>query len=63
MEPTQISKYNTFLQLGLVTMSIGAPVWGIQGHPLLEAYWYLVATTTVVSGCSYFVKDKAAYKR
>jgi len=63
MEPTQISKYNTFLQLGLVTASIGAPIFSLSDHYLLQSYWYLVAVTTVVSGCSYFVKDKSAYIR
>jgi len=63
MEPTQISKYNTFLQLGLVTASIAAPIFSFNDHFLLHSYWYLVAVTTVVSGCSYFVKDKSAYIR
>merc|ERR1712168_373153 len=63
MEPTQISKYNTFLQLGLVTASIAAPIFSLNDHYLLQSYWYLVAVTTVVSGCSYFVKDKSAYLR
>lgn len=63
MEPTQISKYNTFLQLGLVTASIAAPIWGFADHSVLHAYQYFVATTTVVSGCSYFYKDKSAYMR
>lgn len=63
MEPTEISKYNTFLQLGLVTISIAAPIYNLMDHTLLHAYWYLVGTSTVVSGLSYFVKDKAAYRR
>jgi len=62
MEPTQISKYNTFLQLGLVAMSTAAPILGLVDHTLLQAYWYLVGTTTVISGLSYVVKDKSAYK-
>jgi len=61
MEPTQISKYNTFLQLGLVALSMTAPVLGFVNHPYLQAYWYLVGSTTVLSGLSYIVKDKSAY--
>ncbi|XP_057316706.1 probable cardiolipin synthase (CMP-forming) [Hydractinia symbiolongicarpus] len=61
MEPTGISKFNTFLQLGLVGLSVAAPVFHFTDHSLLHAYWYLVASTTVLSGLSYVVKDKSAY--
>ncbi|XP_047133095.1 probable cardiolipin synthase (CMP-forming) isoform X1 [Hydra vulgaris] len=61
MDPTQISKYNTFLQLGLVSLSVSAPLFNFVGHPLLQVYWYLVAVSTLTSGLSYIFKDKSHY--
>ncbi|KAI0022075.1 hypothetical protein F4780DRAFT_735475 [Xylariomycetidae sp. FL0641] len=58
VRPTTISKYNTFLQLGLMGATITAPVLTADVSTALTAFQYLVATTTVWSGLSYvFSKD------
>eukprot|EP00794_Sanderia_malayensis_P019887 gene19887-21828_t len=61
MKPTQISKYNTGLQLGLVAFCLAAPVFGFVDNYMLQAYWYLVGATTVISGLSY-VANKDTFK-
>ncbi|KAI3647081.1 hypothetical protein MP228_007302 [Amoeboaphelidium protococcarum] len=59
IKPTQISKYNTFLQLVLMGSSLSAPVlFGVESHWLLSTMQYTVAASTVLSGASYvFAKD------
>ncbi|KAF2965776.1 hypothetical protein GQX73_g7800 [Xylaria multiplex] len=58
VRPTTISKYNTFLQLGLMGATIVAPVVAVDVSSAMTALQYLVATTTVWSGLSYvFSKD------
>ncbi|KAL2039127.1 hypothetical protein N7G274_008176 [Stereocaulon virgatum] len=56
VRPTRISKINTFLQLGLigVTMS-GLAMGGLgeTGQAMLEISWWIVGATTVWSGGSY----------
>ncbi|KAI3336548.1 hypothetical protein HD806DRAFT_474029 [Xylariaceae sp. AK1471] len=58
VRPTTISKYNTFLQLGLMGATMVAPVLTADVAGAMTAFQYLVATTTVWSGLSYvFSKD------
>ncbi|OTB04964.1 hypothetical protein M426DRAFT_320268 [Hypoxylon sp. CI-4A] len=58
VRPTTISKYNTFLQLGLMGATMTAPLLSADVGVAMTAFQYLVATTTVWSGLSYvFSKD------
>ncbi|KAI0166229.1 hypothetical protein GGR57DRAFT_445924 [Xylariaceae sp. FL1272] len=58
VRPTTISKYNTFLQLGLMGATMVAPVVAIDVSAAMSAFQYIVATTTIWSGLSYvFSKD------
>ncbi|KAI0431521.1 CDP-alcohol phosphatidyltransferase-domain-containing protein [Xylaria sp. FL1042] len=58
VRPTTISKYNTFLQLGLMGATMLAPVVAVDVGSAMTAFQYIVATTTVWSGLSYvFSKD------
>ncbi|KAK4223702.1 hypothetical protein QBC38DRAFT_487096 [Podospora fimiseda] len=59
VKPTMISKWNTFLQLGLMGMTAVAPVTGVVDlRGVLTGLQYIVATTTIWSGASYvFSKD------
>ncbi|KAI1078490.1 CDP-alcohol phosphatidyltransferase-domain-containing protein [Whalleya microplaca] len=58
VRPTTISKYNTFLQLGLMGATMVTPVVGVDVGVAMAAFQYLVATTTLWSGLSYvFSKD------
>ncbi|KAJ2893983.1 hypothetical protein MKZ38_008045 [Zalerion maritima] len=62
VRPTTISKYNTFLQLGLVGLTTAQPIiepWtGVGLGGFLGIFQYVVAVTTVWSGASYvFSKD------
>ncbi|BGP55123.1 hypothetical protein JCM8202v2_002718 [Rhodotorula sphaerocarpa] len=53
VHPTQISKYNTFLQLVLVGVTTVAPLLPVDlGTPLVALQW-IVAATTIASGLSY----------
>ncbi|KAI1803221.1 hypothetical protein F4811DRAFT_525967 [Daldinia bambusicola] len=58
VRPTTISKYNTFLQLGLMGATMVTPLLAADVGMAMTAFQYLVATTTVWSGLSYvFSKD------
>ncbi|KAL2164558.1 hypothetical protein VTH06DRAFT_3775 [Thermothelomyces fergusii] len=59
VRPTQISKYNTALQLGLMGLTTLAPVIpAVDLSTPLSILQYVVATTTVWSGASYvYSKD------
>ncbi|XP_067119544.1 probable cardiolipin synthase (CMP-forming) [Centruroides vittatus] len=58
LSPTFISKVNTTLQLTLAAITLAAPVFQYVDHPYVQALWYGVASTTVISGMSYiFGKD------
>lgn len=62
VHPTTISKYNTFLQLGLMGATMVAPVLtGVELAGALAVGQYVVAGTTVWSGASY-VYSKDAVK-
>lgn len=62
--PTGISKANTAVQLGLVAATLAAPVFGFVDHGALHAFWYLTASTTVLSGLTYlFTKDAYQFIR
>ncbi|KAI9677596.1 MAG: hypothetical protein M1817_006550 [Caeruleum heppii] len=59
VHPTQISKINTALQLGLIGACMGKPlISGMDVEGLMMGMQYLVATTTIWSGLSYvYTKD------
>ncbi|KAJ1335283.1 cardiolipin synthase (CMP-forming) [Microdochium nivale] len=58
VRPTTISKYNTFLQLGLMGATMVMPFVGADVSLAMTALQYTVATTTIWSGLSYvFSKD------
>ncbi|KAI1384499.1 uncharacterized protein F4822DRAFT_433043 [Hypoxylon trugodes] len=58
VRPTTISKYNTFLQLGLMGATMVTPVVTADVGLAMSTFQYLVATTTAWSGLSYvFSKD------
>jgi len=58
VRPTTISKYNTFFQLGLMGLTMMAPVVPLDLGTCLAATQCLVAATTVWSGASYvYSKD------
>lgn len=58
VRPTTISKYNTFLQLGLMGATMVTPFLSADVAVAMTAFQYLVAATTVWSGLSYvFSKD------
>ncbi|EAQ89202.1 hypothetical protein CHGG_05821 [Chaetomium globosum CBS 148.51] len=60
VHPTQISKYNTVLQLGLVGLTTLAPVVpAVDMSSMLGIMHYVVATTTVWSGASYIYSKDA----
>lgn len=62
VHPTTISKYNTFLQLGLMGATMVAPVLtSVEMGGVLEVGQWVVAGTTVWSGASY-VYSKDAVK-
>ncbi|KAL2201351.1 CDP-alcohol phosphatidyltransferase-domain-containing protein [Corynascus similis CBS 632.67] len=62
VRPTQISKYNTALQLGLMGLTTLAPVIpAVDMSTPLGVLQYVVATTTIWSGASY-VYSKDAVK-
>lgn len=60
-EPTLISKANTVLQLGLVGLSLAAPVFDYIGHPLLLGVCWLTAGTTLATAVDYLLR-KDTYK-
>ncbi|KAG6042175.1 hypothetical protein E4U41_003921 [Claviceps citrina] len=58
VRPTTISKYNTFLQLGLVGLTTAAPLLHADISLVLATLQYTVAVTTLWSGASYiFSRD------
>ncbi|KAG5977272.1 hypothetical protein E4U55_006917 [Claviceps digitariae] len=58
VRPTTISKYNTFLQLGLVGLTTAAPLVHADVSAVLATLQYTVAVTTLWSGASYiFSRD------
>lgn len=57
--PTSISKANTAVQLGLVAATLAAPVFGFVDHGALHAFWYVTASTTLLSGLTYLFKKDA----
>ncbi|CAE6394082.1 unnamed protein product [Rhizoctonia solani] len=58
VRPTQISKYNTFLQLSLMGVTTMAPIIPFDLSMQLSALQLTVAATTIWSGLSYvFSKD------
>ncbi|XP_055904686.1 probable cardiolipin synthase (CMP-forming) [Eupeodes corollae] len=61
LEPTFISKVNTFVQLTAIGLSLGAPVWNYLDHSMLHGLWYLTGATTVAAALSY-VLNKNTYK-
>ncbi|KAG6282363.1 hypothetical protein E4U46_008298 [Claviceps purpurea] len=62
VRPTTISKYNTFLQLGLVGLTTAAPLIHTDLSLVLTVFQYSVAVTTLCSGASYiFSRDAVKF--
>ncbi|CAD6924890.1 unnamed protein product, partial [Tilletia controversa] len=63
VQPTQISKYNTFLQLSLVGLSTVLPIFSPETQelcaPAMTAFQWIVAGTTIWSGASYIFRRGA----
>ncbi|XP_068215392.1 centrosomal protein of 83 kDa [Palaemon carinicauda] len=58
LAPTTLSKINTAIQLGLITASLAAPVFGYVDHHLLTGLCWVTGVTTIGSGLTYiFSKD------
>lgn len=61
LSPTEISKWNTGMQLLLVASTLAAPVFDYVDHPVLHVMWYVTAGTTFASAMSYLI-SKNTYK-
>lgn len=61
LEPTLISKVNTFIQLVLVGTALASPVFGFVDHPAMTALCGVTAASTVASAASYII-SKNTYK-
>ncbi|KAG8806891.1 hypothetical protein FRC17_004748 [Serendipita sp. 399] len=58
VKPTQISKYNTFLQLLLMGTTTISPILPFETGLILQSLQWVVGGTTIWSGLSYvFSKD------
>ncbi|XP_011496485.1 PREDICTED: probable cardiolipin synthase [Ceratosolen solmsi marchali] len=55
LAPTSISKFNTVVQLLLITGTLAAPVFDFLDHKYLQGFRYFTAITTIASGISYIV--------
>uniref|UniRef100_A0A914LJ25 cardiolipin synthase (CMP-forming) n=1 Tax=Meloidogyne incognita TaxID=6306 RepID=A0A914LJ25_MELIC len=53
IKPSKISKFNTGLQLLLLSLSLASPIFHFVDHPALEILSILTACTTVYSGLQY----------
>ncbi|XP_043188312.1 probable cardiolipin synthase (CMP-forming) [Amphibalanus amphitrite] len=62
LEPTFISKVNTFLQITLVASTLAAPVLGFVDHTALRVLWCVTAGTTVTSGMVYALLQSSTYR-
>lgn len=58
IKPSNISKFNTFMQFAYITGSIMLPSIGIPDAQSLEVLGYAMSTTTVWSGIDYAYKMK-----
>jgi cardiolipin synthase len=59
VRPTQISKYNTFLQLVLMGSTTISPLLGFDTSLFLTSLQWIVGGTTVWSGLSYVFSKNA----
>ena len=57
----QISKFNTFLQLSLITLTLPSSLFAYQDASFLIALQYLTGFTTILSSISYLYK-RGSYK-
>ncbi|KAJ1931598.1 hypothetical protein EC988_009736 [Linderina pennispora] len=63
VRPTQISKWNTALQLSLMVATLTSPVFGIPvDHTGLVALQWITGTTTVLSGIGYLTSKDAVHR-
>ncbi|KAK8383542.1 hypothetical protein O3P69_015774 [Scylla paramamosain] len=64
LAPTAISKFNTAVQLSLITAALAAPIFALTDHVAFKALWWLTAATTLSSGLSYiFSRDTYKFLR
>ena len=59
IHPTIMSKLNTALQVSMLAISLAAPIYGFQHHPLLESLYSIIAGTTIISGVQYLFHKNA----
>jgi len=62
LQPTNISKANTLIQISLAAASLAAPVFSYVDHFCLQILWYITGATTVLSAASYIYYKKSTYK-
>ncbi|KAF7636984.1 hypothetical protein Mgra_00003563 [Meloidogyne graminicola] len=53
IRPSKISKFNTGLQLLLLSLSLASPVFNFVGHPVLQILSISTVCTTIYSGLQY----------
>ncbi|XP_073994981.1 cardiolipin synthase [Rhodnius prolixus] len=61
LQPTNISKVNTAVQLATLALTLTASAFNFIEHPVLICSWSLTAATTIASAVSYLV-SKNTYK-
>lgn len=55
-EPTIISKFNSFLQLLYILLSLATLVFALPPRGLIDGLGWVVLATTIVSGCDYVIR-------
>lgn len=55
-EPTVVSKFNSFLQLLYVLLSLSQLVFALPSRGLIELLGWAVLATTIISGCDYVIR-------
>ncbi|XP_050729007.1 cardiolipin synthase (CMP-forming)-like [Eriocheir sinensis] len=64
LAPTTLSKFNTAVQLSLITAALAAPIFAFTDHTAFKALCWLTAATTLSSGLSYiFSRDTYKFLR
>jgi cardiolipin synthase len=53
IKPSNLSKFNTFVQLSLITLTIPSELYAYSGSAYLGLLQYLTAFTTIASGLAY----------
>ncbi|XP_022333659.2 cardiolipin synthase (CMP-forming)-like [Crassostrea virginica] len=62
LHPSTLSKYNTVLQLGLVSFVLVSQVMGWGDNSLMQSFYIITGCTTIGSGLQYMWNSKAYFK-